>query len=632
MRQFAETEIIIPDGPFKGRRFSTARQPYSRLWFDLVDSGKWQRHFATGPTQSGKTLSCFCVPIMYHLFEIEETVICGIPSMDIAGDKWREDLLPAIEASRYRDLLPRRGAGSRGGGNIESVKFQNGATLKFMSGGGDDKKRAAFTSRVVVVTETDGMDVSNTGSREADPITQMEARTMSFGSRKKIYAECTVSIEQGRTWTEYNAGTATRILLRCPHCLEFVRPEREHLIGWTEAETETQARNLARYSCPQCSQPWSEQDRKTAHADAVCLHRGQELREGVVSGPDPETDTLGFRWSAVNNFFQTAGDVGAKEWKAPRSEDEENAEKELQQFYWAIPHKATLQEVTPLDSAGILARVAPMARGVIPPWTKHLAVGIDVGQYLLHWSAVAWASDATCHIVDYGVWEVPSRELGIERGLLVALHGLNQELTNRFQSREPDSYWVDAGWKQFVVCNFVKELGPHSKFRPTKGFGTTQYQAQNQKKYADPREGNRNIRYVGERDHIAWLDTERCNIVEIDVDHWKSFIHSRLSCSKDKVGAMSLFRETDQKEHFRFAKHLTAERQVSEFVQGKGLVTRWEPIRDANHWLDATTLTAPAAHLGGVRLYGETPKPVPTPEPQPVLTMPDGRPYLITER
>src|SRR5450432_2600087 len=70
MREFAEAEIVIPDGPFAGRRFRCSRQPYTGLWFDAVDSGHWQRCVATGPTQSGKTLSCFVIPLLYHLFEV----------------------------------------------------------------------------------------------------------------------------------------------------------------------------------------------------------------------------------------------------------------------------------------------------------------------------------------------------------------------------------------------------------------------------------------------------------------------------------------------------------------------------------------------------------------------------------
>ena len=41
MRAFAEAEIVIPDGPYAGRRFRCSRQPYTGLWFDLVDSGQW---------------------------------------------------------------------------------------------------------------------------------------------------------------------------------------------------------------------------------------------------------------------------------------------------------------------------------------------------------------------------------------------------------------------------------------------------------------------------------------------------------------------------------------------------------------------------------------------------------------
>src|SRR5678816_4563381 len=137
-------------------------------------------------TQSGKTLACFVIPLLYHLFELGETVICGLPDMDMAADKWREDILPVIERSRYRQLLPSSGGGSRGG-RVETIQFANGATLKYMSGGGSDKSRAGFTSRVVVITETDGMDQSGGRSRESDKITQLEARTRAYGSRKRIY-------------------------------------------------------------------------------------------------------------------------------------------------------------------------------------------------------------------------------------------------------------------------------------------------------------------------------------------------------------------------------------------------------------------------------------------------------------
>jgi hypothetical protein len=38
----------------------------------------------------------------------------GLPDMDMASDKWREDILPIIERSKYRHQLPQKGSGSKG--------------------------------------------------------------------------------------------------------------------------------------------------------------------------------------------------------------------------------------------------------------------------------------------------------------------------------------------------------------------------------------------------------------------------------------------------------------------------------------------------------------------------------------
>jgi len=261
MRRFAEEEVVIPDDPFAGRRFRCSRQPYTGLWFDQVDSGEWGRCVATGPTQSGKTLTCFVIPLLYHLFEMDETVICGVPDMDMAADKWKLDILPVIERSKFKHLLPSTGGDSRGGRVVDAIRFNNGAVLKFMSGGGADKSRAGFTARVVVIAETDGMDKPGITSRESDKVTQLEARTRAYGSRRKVYMECTVSAERGRTWQEYSNGTKSNIVLPCPCCNAWVSPEREHLTGWQGAESQAAARKLAGFACPSCGSCWDDAQR-----------------------------------------------------------------------------------------------------------------------------------------------------------------------------------------------------------------------------------------------------------------------------------------------------------------------------------------------------------------------------------
>ncbi|MFQ5507119.1 MAG: phage terminase large subunit family protein, partial [Planctomycetota bacterium] len=391
MLEFAEQEIVLPNGPYEGRRYRWEWQPYGRLYFEAVDSGLWNRFNATGPTQTGKTLHCFATPTLFHLFEVGETVICGVADEDMAADKWRDDLLPVIERTRYRELLPRHGAGARGGKIKDAIQFRHGPVLKFMTGGGGDKSRAAFTARVLVVTETDGLDTSDTTSREADKVRQLEARTRAYDDAKRVYLECTVSIPEGRTWQEYTAGTKSKIVLPCPRCRAWVTPEREHLQGWQDAESEIEARELAHFCCPDCGQHWTEEERREANLRGQLLHRGQEIDEkGKIAGPLPQTQTLGFRWSHVNNFFSSAGNAGAEEWRKPRAVDEENAEKELCQFTWALPYKGPVEEEAHLDPHLLAERTVDLPKGIVPAGTEFLTMGLDLGKWQAHWILVAW--------------------------------------------------------------------------------------------------------------------------------------------------------------------------------------------------------------------------------------------------
>jgi phage terminase large subunit GpA-like protein len=635
MRAFAEGEVVIPDGPYAGRRFRCSRQPYTALWFAEVDSGRWSRCVATGPTQSGKTLSCFVIPLLYHLFELQETVICGLPDMDMAGDKWREDILPAIERSKYRDLLPQRGGGSRGG-RVESLQFGNGATLKFMSGGGSDKSRAGFTSRVVVITETDGMDQPAGTSRESDKITQLEARTRAYGARKRIYMECTVSTEQGRTWQEYSKGTHSRIVLPCPSCREWVSPEREHLTGWQGATTQADARQAGAFSYPACGQVWSEEDRIKANQASRLLHDGQTLdAQGELQGPLPRTDTLGFRWSAVNNLFPTSGEFAADEWRASRSPDEENAEREMRQFVWCVPVAPSKWAQTSLESTELAGRMNDLPRGVVPQGAQWLTAAVDLGKYLAHWIVVAWMPEAVCHIVDYGRLEVASEDLGVEQATLVALREFRTLVAEGWpvgaaggQPMIPTQVWVDAGYMAPVVYAFCRDSG--TRFRPAVGRGAAQ---QHRQWYNRPTHTGSVVKHIGEGFHINYQPSERLHLVEVNADHWKTWVHQRLSTPLGKPGAMSLFQAAPQ-EHLALAKHLTAEKKTEEFVAGRGVVVKWERLRRQNHWFDALYNACAAGSLCGVRLVGEAPVYV-APDREPIsrpLTMPDGRPFMITQR
>lgn len=603
--EWAEEMIRLPNGPASGERYRHYRHPVSKVYFDELDSGRWSRVAATGPTQNGKTLMCYVIPVMYHLFEMKETVIVGLPSIDMANDKWTEDFLPVIQASEYASLIPTTGEGSRGGQVKRSIRFQNGATMRFMTAGGNDKKRSAYTSRVVAITEVDGMDESSATSREADKVEQIEARTRAFGrTGKRIYLECTTSIESGRIWQEVTNGSNAKLLRPCHKCGVFVQPEREHLKGWQEGKTSEEAAKLAYFVCPSCEEPWTEDDRRKSWEDIVICHEGQTVnKKGKVVGPYPETQTFGFRWSAIDNPFVTIGDLGAEEWTSYKARDRENAEKKCRQFIWAIPYDPPEIELTPLVADEIEQRTNDLKKGVVPTDAQAITIGIDTGKRALHWTALATCETGS-RVIEYGKHPVKSDQMGVRTALIVALYELAEYFGNGWSSDDgkvytPSQVWIDSGYHEHTdaVYDFCAKISRSMGlavgseiYRPSKGYGEGQ---RRMTKYISPDAKKQTILYLGTQFHIAKVKRNGkivpgVMLVHMNSDHWKSELHQRLMMPADSELAVTLYSAASFAEHAEFSKHMTAERQIEKYIDGKGETVVWERVDRNNHWLDST--------------------------------------------
>lgn len=601
--EFVEEEIWIPTGPAKGR-FKRTTQPVFELLLREYDNPRWQRFVIVGCGQSGKTTIGYIIPTLYALFELEETCINGVTEIQMAKEKWNQVLFPILKRTRYADLMPTRGAGSKGG-DFELIQFLNGPSLKFMSGSGDDKNRAHFTARIVIVTETDGMGEAKASSVEADPIKQMEARSNAFGSNRRIFLECTPSTPAGKIWREYQASSKGRIVVQCDACKKWSTPEREDLHGWKEAKTEVEAQQQSHYACPQCGVVWTERDRRSMNERAKLLHSGQEIDEaGVVTGDLPETFTCGFRWNAFNNMFVTAGDVGVKEWRALRDDDPDNAEKELCQFDWAIPYEGEVETLADLKVASIIARMKKPREGVVPESSKFLTAGLDLGKWRCHFAVPSFDEDGSPHIVEWGEVEVPSKRMAVEKALEIALEEFH-EMCERGWRREksgdmvrPDAVFIDSGnWTEVVYGFCRKHAG---RYWPVKGFGMSTYTGG---RYAAPKKRTDAIYKVGDGWHVARVPAKKIRLVEFDADLWKTKTHERLTTPLGEPGALTLYQADREEEHLQFAKHMVAENRVEVFERGnKGTAVRWEHRGRANHLLDGTSMALCAGDFVGVRI------------------------------
>ncbi len=426
--EWAESEIVMPSGPFEDHQFRLDRLPYSQLL--LEELGKWQRHVITGPTQSGKSFHAFVLVIMYYLFERQEDVIVGIPNINMAGDKWLEGIKPVIEMSSYAHLLPQSGQGSKGGTKLTKITFANGRFLRFMSAGGNDKQSAGATARVLIVTETDGMDTVAESSQEGQTkIQQLEGRVRAFGDDAVKFFECNVSTESAFTWDEYQGGTASKIVHQCKACDAWVSPEREHLVGWEDAKDEIEAGELGRFTCPECGVFYSDEDRLEMNQGAMLVHKGQEVTpEGEIVGSLPRTNTLGFRWSAFQDLLYSTSMLSREEWVAANSEEPKVADIARLQQAWAMPAENPNVEKVPLNVEIVrgsdrryAGRCSGLVMGDVPDNVDILTASIDCSKRELQWS-VEDKVNRRIQVVEYGIFQtelpdVVGVETAVERAV-----------------------------------------------------------------------------------------------------------------------------------------------------------------------------------------------------------------------
>lgn len=616
LEAFAEQEIRVPTGPYAGERVKFKRSPWARLLYRELDSGRWHRAFITGPNQDGKSLFGFIIPVMHTLFERRETCVVGVPNEAIVEDKWTLDLLPAIRASKYASFLPQSGPGSRGGKPM-MIEFRGAGTLKFMTAGGDDQSRASFTASKLHVTETDGFDEVGRSSREGDKFSQLERRQLGFPIEQRMtVAECTVSTETGRTWSEYTNGTQSRILLPCPHCRAWVTPEREHVIGWRGAADKSEAYARTQVACPSCGEAWSDDERIAANARCKLAHKGQTINAaGEVVGDLPKTDTLGFRWTCINSVLNRdrLRSVGVKEWAAQHATDEEIADRDIRQSEFALPAKPQKEDASSLDIARIQSRtLGDYGQGVIPDDASLLTMGVDVGKYRLHWTIIAWRPNASPHVVDYGKTEVPFDTMEESAAITRALSILADELEKKVSRKDgkPVAFGfklVDAGYLRDAVLTFtVPQI--ESSWMASVGIDPDQRHETRYKRTSG-------TTVLSRQDHYTLVETpQRQKMVEIEVNHWKSWLHRRIQMPHGQDGAFTLYASSSDR-HIGFGKHLTAEKIVEKFVPETGLVRKWEKVSKNNHWLDSTVYALVAGHASGI-MSGEAPRAV-EPEPQP---------------
>lgn len=661
--EFAEQAIRVDDTGIKsGGCFSCDTQPFSRAVLREFDNPFWTRHVGFGCVQSGKTLLYLVIPAARHLFEIGENFGVGVPQMEVASDKWRDEFLGTFSRS-FPKLLPSWGAGSRGGKKFEAVTFANGRTLKFLSGQGKSEKRSGVTLKAISVTEADKVDRPPLKSSDPNPIGEIEGRLASFGDDGRFWGECTVSTKRGWVYREWKAGSEGEIYKPCPHCRMFVVPGRKDLVGWQEAADEMEARRSAWWACPNCGEEITEAERRAMCKKSVLAHRGQRVVMGTdgcgqVEGPLPPTKTCAIRWSAFDNMFWTTEFIAAKNWKASNSnddlDDEESNEKWVTQYMWAEPWEEEVFDLMPLTIEILKSRVSEkITVGIVPPNTIALSCGMDCRQTQLHFVVRAWTDNAgivESTAIEVATMEVQTKTLGLRDALLDAMRRFRDgKIMPGYFDAEGNKYavgWtlVDAGWQEKFVWEFMLEnaLLEIPGFAPIFGMGQSQPPGTGGYRHPDAIRGN--VVWIGEDCHMrrsskyadlfaaAGASAEPLYVIG-NSDQWKSFVRYGYLTPKGKNGALSTFEPVTAEEHRilgEYRKQTRAETIERRVVPGRGPVdVHVNYSRRPNHLGDSDYYSCIAGHLCGVRVAMQRVTRQQLEDAKAAnLTMPDGRPFM----
>lgn len=655
--EFVQEDIVIVEGKHEGEKFRCETQPFSRLVLEEFDNPRWNRHIGLGCVQSGKTLLYVVFPAAKTLFDDVENFGAGVPTMDVAADKWRDEYLPTFERSFPGQLPTGSGAGSRGGKKFEAITFKNRRTLKFLSGSGKSEKRSGITLRKIGVTEADKVDVPPINSHDPNPIGEIEGRLASHGDDSKFWAECTITTEKGYVKREHKAGSGGEIHKPCPHCRTAVLPGRDHLVGWEDAADEETARDNAMWVCPSCGEEITDEQRAEMCRRSKLVHRGQTARldadgQLVVEGPLPPTKTCAIRWSAFDNLFWTKEFIAAKCWRAANptdSDDEESTERWVCQYVWVEPWEPDEIDLTPLTIQEIKARGVGNARGLVRDGATCLSAGVDCAKRRLHFAVRDWVvadGVTTGHAIDIDEWPVPSDRMGTREALYTALIELRDKrirlgYMNAEKMTHPVAWTlVDAGWMKDVVMAFMLDC----KKKGIKGwmavFGQGQSEPPGAGFYNHPKTvDNVKVLWRGEQCHVRLDDEYGLPYMLINTDHWKTFIRDGYTTpSPFDNGALThheAHTRSDRELLDEWNKHHRAENRFRKIVPGRGPVDVWRnESKRPNHYLDDDVYACGGGNMAGVRVVTKTKprQPAPPPGPLPSPDTHDGRPYLATNR
>jgi len=318
--------------------------------------------------------------------------------------------------------------------------------------------------------------------------------------------------------------------------------------------------------------------------------------------------------------------------------------------YQNRPKRASSSQSVPLASAQVAEKITNIDRFNVPSQCQYITSFIDIQNEMLFQVTVAWVTDYTGYIIDYGTFpEFGHRyftKSQAERWCRMSKcyfdaypnespEGFNQSNQPKapFESKiyhavkalctlslnktfvrddgvqmEINRIGVDCNWgkSESKAKEAIRDLRDN-RLLPCHGMyvGATsrsfgEYQRKDFQLYEDQKHPN--------TDHVGWILSKNASNMRhllVDVNYYKTFVFNRLSTPTGKTGSMTLFNAKPE-DHQMFADHVT-KGEYPEEVQARGKkVEEWKAnVGVDNDYFDCIVGNTALASFEGCRLQDD---------------------------
>lgn len=513
-------------------------------------------------------------PIMYVM-----------PTIAMAEDFSKDKVQPMINSAvalrdKFKD--PRL----RDSGNTILGKRYPGGFIVFAGANAAASLRSR-SIRLLILDEVDAYP--HNIEKEGSPITLAEARTVSFGAKKKIFMPSTPTVDKASAiWLYFQNTDQRHYHVPCPHC-----HHKQNLV-FEQLYWKPQDPDSCEYICIECGGSIQEDRYKTYMLDnGVWISHMPERRNDF---------RIGYH---INSLYSPYGwlswrDIAREYEMAVREQLENQEDNHMRTFYntkLGLPF-ATAGEQPDWQKLYDKHSEKPEGgnpnnnflynRNQINEHVKLITVGVDVQKDRVEFEIVGWGHGKRSWSIDYRVFEGEISDKDLQQ----AIRDMAEEtwLNPNKVSVPVHKICIDSGWNTTAVYDFCRTLD-HDKFVPTKGQQTlpTVFSSARFANKTELGEGVAQVRYY-----------------MLGTDAIKDEVYDQLKKTKDvddQIGPPGYchFPKSYLPIYFQ---GLTAEKKVTEFRDGYP-VRKYVNEFGRNEPLDTRVYARAALGLSGYEEYGD---------------------------